>query len=494
LGIYVIFKRRIRAIEGQRFRKMSADDNSELVELRRKIGVLEQDVQHLVNHDQLTGLMIRSAFLKKVDEYLSENKDRSHQSAIVEIGVRGLPRISGAMGRHVGDYVISALAARLSSMIERDRLLCRLDYWSFAVFVPKVGDALEALTFAKRMINLLAEPVDWVERTLSVEAGAGVALAARQDTEATTLLHRAGLALKAATDKGGPGYAFFNPALEQSARRKQDVQNALLDAVNKQYLSLHFQPYFAAASGELAGFEALLRMKHPVLGHVSPAEFIPVAEECGLINRIGAWALAEACRVAATWPNNLIVSVNFSPEQFVGGSLITDVHNALELYSFPPYRLEVEITESTMLGDTDVIISQIAALRELGCQIVLDDFGTGYSSLSYLWKFPFSKLKIDRSFVQAMGEKPQVRGMLRSIIDLARNLGLKVTAEGIETVEQAEMLRSQKCDLIQGYLCGRPVPEADVAAVIITRFAASLKDLRPEVADATQSASMRFEF
>ena len=179
----------------------------------------------------------------------------------------------------------------------------------------------------------------------------------------------------------------------------------------------------------------------------------------------------------------------------MGGQLMTDVHNALELFSFPAYRLEVEITESTMLGDTEMIMSQLGSLRELGCQIVLDDFGTGYSSLSYLWKFPFSKLKIDKSFVQAMDSKPQVKGMLRTILDLARNLGLKVTAEGIETTEQAEMLRSNRCDYIQGYLSGRPVPEADVAAVIMTRFAASLKNLKGEVPGAAAAAaSVRFEF
>ena len=203
--------------------------------------------------------------------------------------------------------------------------------------------------------------------------------------------------------------------------------------------------------------------------------------------------LAEACRVAANWPQHLLVSINFSPEQFLSGQLLSDVHNALELSSFPAYRLEVEITESTMLGDTEMVMSQLTALRELGCQIVMDDFGTGYSSLSYLWKFPFSKLKIDKSFVQAMDSKPQVRGMLRTILDLARNLGLKVTAEGIETVEQAEMLRSHHCDFIQGYLCGRPVPESEVAPIILTPFAASLKNLAP-VNEVLPSASQRFEF
>jgi diguanylate cyclase (GGDEF)-like protein len=467
---------------------------TELDELRRKIGALEKDVQHMITHDQLSGLKTRAAFLKGVEEYLASVPDRSHQSAMIEIGIRGLPRITGALGRHVGDYVISSLAARLSTLVEENKLICRLDYWSFALFLPYVADALEALTFAKKIINALAEPIDWIERTLVVEAAAGVALAAKHDKDATTLLHRAGLALKSATDKGGPGYAFFNPALEQAAKRKQDVQLGLQEGLKEQYFHLNFQPYFASATGELTGFEALLRLNHPVMGLVSPAEFIPVAEESGLISRIGAWALAEACRVAVNWPNNLMVSVNFSPEQFVGGSLITDVHNALELSSFPAYRLEVEITESTMLGDTDVIFSQLSALREMGCQIVLDDFGTGYSSLSYLLRFAFSKLKIDRSFVQALDEKPQVRGMLKSIIDLAHNLGLKVTAEGIETIEQAEILRSQKCDFIQGYLSGKPVAEAEVAAVILSRFASTLRNMKTQAAEPALAASLRFEF
>lgn len=239
--------------------------------------------------------------------------------------------------------------------------------------------------------------------------------------------------------------------------------------------------------------EALIRLNHPTLGFISPAEFIPVAEETGAIQKIGAWVLVEACRVAANWPPHLLVSINFSPEQFMSGHLLSDVHNALELSSFPAYRMEVEITESTMLGDTEMIASQLTALRELGCQIVMDDFGTGYSSLSYLWKFPFSKLKIDRSFVQAMDTKPQVKGMMRTILDLARNLGLKVTAEGIETVEQAQMLRDHHCDFIQGYLCGKPVPEADVAAVIMTRFAASLRDMQASPEE-PPAAPLRFEF
>ncbi len=250
---------------------------------------------------------------------------------------------------------------------------------------------------------------------------------------------------------------------------------ALQDALDHHYLSLHYQPFFNCDTGELTGFEALMRLNHPRMGAISPVEFIPAAESAGLISKLGGWALAEACRTASHWPQDIVVSVNVSPEQFMDGSLMTDVHNALELSTLPAYRLEIEVTESTMMGDIDVIHPQVQGLRDMGCAIVLDDFGTGFSSLSYLWKFPFTKMKIDRSFVQAAEDQPKVRGMIGAIMDLSRNLGLKVTAEGIETSMQAAMMQGYHCNYLQGFLTGRPVPSTDVAAIILKRFADKLK-------------------
>ena len=447
----------------------------EVEQLRRDKAQLEGDVAHLLRHDQLTGLLNRSAFVSQVDHMLATMDHSTQKGAMIEIGVRGLPRISGSLGRHVGDYAISALAARLNMMREDSHLVCRLDYWTFAMFMPSVGDPLDVLTKAKTILAALAQPVDWIDRKLKLEVGAGVALTSAADSEAATLLQNVGLALKAASEKGGPNYGFYNPALAKAARRRADVLQALNDAIEKQTVSLHFQPIFRASTGELVSFEALMRMSHPELGVISPLEFIPVAEESGLIGRLGAWALAEACRVAASWPPHITVSVNISPDQFYSGTLLTDVHNALELSSFPAYRLEVEITESTMLKDSDIVLSQLGSLRDMGCAIVLDDFGTGYSSLSYLWKFPFSKLKIDRSFVHALDTAPLMKGMLKSIIDLARNLGLKITAEGIETKIHVAILRDYKCDFMQGYLTGRPAPQTDISAIILKNFAESLR-------------------
>jgi diguanylate cyclase (GGDEF)-like protein len=451
----------------------------EIEQLRKDKAQLERDIAHLIRHDQLTGLMNRGAFVLEVDQYLAALDHGENKCAMIEISVSGLPRIAGSLGRHAGDYAVSALAARLNMLCEADELVCRLDYWSFAVFVPKLTDPLGALTKAKKFLEALSQNVDWVDRKLTLDVGAGVALSSADDFEAATLLQNAGLALKAANDKGGPRYGFYNPALAQASKRRADILQVLQEAIEKQLVQLYFQPVFHLGTSELVGFEALMRLTDPVLGSISPVEFIPVAEESGLISQLGAWALAEACRVAAQWPSHLTVAVNISPEQFYTGALLTDIHNALELSSFPAYRLEVEVTESTMLKDSEMVLAQLSNLRDMGCAIVLDDFGTGYSSLSYLWKFPFSKLKIDRSFIQALESSPLVRGMLQSIIGLARNLGLKVTAEGIETEAHVATMREYNCDFLQGFLCGKPESQTEIAAIILRKFANELRENKP---------------
>jgi predicted signal transduction protein with EAL and GGDEF domain len=470
----------------------SSGQYDDLEALRNQNARLLDDIDRLVNVDQLTGLLHRHAFINMVDDHLRSETGRTSQAALIELGLRGLPRITGSLGRHVGDYLVAALAARLLAISAPGTFCCRLDYRSFAVFIPVISDPLEALTAAKSLMMKLMEPVDWVDRKLSVLLGAGVALSSSGGQDATTLLQNADQAHRSATAKGGPGYAFFNPALAQASRRRTDITLALHECIERQTLSLHYQPFFASNGGELLGFEALLRLTHPKLGAIPPAEFIPVAEEIGYISKLGAWALAEACRTASHWPQHLTVAVNVSPEQFQDGSLLTDIHNALELSSFPAYRLEVEITESTMMHDVELVSSQINSMKELGCGIVLDDFGTGFSSLSYLWKYPFSKIKIDRSFVSAINTQPRVRGMISSIMQLGRNLGLKVTAEGIETTEQARLMQDLKCDYLQGYLCGRPVPVQDLSAIIMTRFAATIRtEMAPTPALQNEGPALR---
>ena len=453
------------------------DFQAEIKALRDQKQQLERDIAHLLKHDQLTGLMNRAAFINRCDDMLKKLDPVDAPSAMIEISISGLPRISGALGRHASDYVISALAARINQNHDSECYCGRLDYSSFALFIPDVQDPLKALTTAKRVLETLRMPIDWVDRKISLETAAGVALSSSTDNDALTLLQNAGLALRSSADRTGPNYSFFNPALAQAAKRRTEIVSAIEDAAANHYFKLQHQPCFSVATGELAGFESLLRLNHPKFGTITPLDFIPIAEETGLITKVGSWALTEACRIAVNWPAHLTVAVNISPEQFYTGTLLTDVHHALELSSFPAYRLELEITESTMLKDSEIVLSQLNSLREMGCSIVLDDFGTGYSSLSYLWKFPFSKLKIDRSFIQALDTTAMVKGMLRSIVDLSRNLGLKVTAEGVERPEHVDIVRSFGCDFIQGYLSGKPVDTEDLAAIILKNFSEQIKQL-----------------
>jgi EAL domain-containing protein (putative c-di-GMP-specific phosphodiesterase class I) len=285
------------------------------------------------------------------------------------------------------------------------------------------------------------------------------------------LLRSAERALAAAREQDTPGYGFFDPVVSAAAVRRRDVERAVAAAHQSQSLRLVYQPIHQMRSGELAGFEALMRLDDPDLGPIPPSEFIPAAEQAGLIADIGAWALDEACRNAAMWPAHLVVAVNLSPAQFLSGTIVQTVRQALESHGLPAYRLEVEITEGTLMKDSEFVLGQLRVLREMGVGVALDDFGTGYSSLSYLWRFPFSKLKIDRSFVAALDQSASAKGILRSIAKLGHGLGMTVTAEGIENQRQLASLRTLGCDLAQGYLLGRPCPPDELAAIIMRNFA-----------------------
>ena len=441
-------------------------------ELLDRVGRLEADIERLSTHDSLTGLLTRSAFLREIDIRLGyqTSATASKSGVMIEILIRNVPRISGVLGRHVGEYVISSLASRLNHMQLPENITGRLSQDQFGILLPTLTDPLAAMTAAKAILKLLQAPVDWLDRTLVVDVSAGVALACDVDGDATTLLHHAELAVKNAIAQAGAGYAFYNPALAKIAKRRADILLAMQNGIDNDYMKMYFQPIFAAGQKKLVGFEALMRMQTPDLGKVSPVEFIPIAEESGLIAKLGAWALVEACRVASNWPSHLTVAVNISPEQFYAGTVTTDVYHALQLSSLPASQLEIEVTESSVLKDSESVQVQLLALQELGCRIALDDFGTGYSSLAYLWKFPFSKLKIDRAFIAAMDKTPVARGILESILGLAKHVGLKVTAEGIETPEQQEALVSLGAHFLQGFHFGYPMSEAELPSFLLSQI------------------------
>jgi EAL domain-containing protein (putative c-di-GMP-specific phosphodiesterase class I)/GGDEF domain-containing protein len=435
---------------------------------------LRKQLQQISSYDQDTGLPNHEALLADINAEIAKSFPQPLGATFIEIRIKGLSRIGEAYGRKTIGSVIRQLAERLERAPVQNRIIGRIDHKSFGVFLYKVNDPVLALQTAKQLVALCSRPVPWGDHMLNIEAIAGIALTSGTVQDAVTLLHHAGLALRASSESGSPGYAFFDPAEAQAAKRRSDLVSIVAKAVEHNQFELVYQPFFAFNSGKLVGFEALMRLKHPELGHIGPGEFIPIAEETGLISRLGAWCIEDVCRTAAEWPSHLVVGINFSPAQFYTGTLLAEVNSALKRTQFPAYRLDIEITEGTFLKDQELVLSQLNALRGMGCTLTLDDFGTGYSSLGYLWQFPFSKLKIDRSFIHALDTTPKAPSILKSIIDLSRNLGIEVTAEGIETVEQMVTLRNLNCDYLQGFLCGLPTAKANLAAIILKNFSDTL--------------------
>lgn len=441
---------------------------------RQKVQV-ERRLEHLVQFDQLTGLANRSAFLKRVDSILSSDLPEDNQAAFVEMGVTSHAAVAEVLGHQAGEHMLCVIADRLRNSAGPNVEIGRFGAEIFTLFLPSAKDPMDAMTYVRDLADKISQPVEWRGQRLTVDIASGIVMAPGDGRDAATLSGKASLARKTAADPSSPGYGFYDTEIAQAAQRRTQVTEAVMDACEKGYFRLDYQPFYEFSDGRIAGFEALIRIDHPKLGTISPGEFIPAAEHSGLIGQIGAWCLEEACRVAAAWPPHLVVSVNLSPAQFESGALITDIRSALDKARLPAYRLEVEITESLLLRDADLIMEQLRILKDIGVNIVLDDFGTGYSSLGYLWKFPFSKIKIDRSFVSALDTSASARGILHSIIGLGHGLGVTVTAEGIETDEHARTLRELECDYAQGYLLSRPVRVADIAPLILKNFSDGLK-------------------
>jgi len=383
--------------------------------------------------------------------------------ALIHAEMTGIAEFRGERSEQ---EVLADLLPRLRRVLPSGAMLEQSGWQSILVFLPGEADPVKALSLARAISGALGQARRRDGDTAACACHCGIALAPKDGGTAEVLLRRAELALAAARAPEAPGYAFFDPDAAEAAERRRRLQQALAAAEAAQSLRLVFQPIHHMRSGQLAGFEALMRMDDPVLGPVPPSEFIPLAEQTGAISRLGAWSLDEACRCATQWPPHLVVAVNLSPAQFLGGTLVSTVRNALQKHALPAYRLEIEITEGTLMSESELVLGQLRILRDMGVGIALDDFGTGYSSLGYLWRFPFSKLKIDRSFVAALEQSASAKGVLRSIVKLGHSLGMTVTAEGIEKAKQLACLRELGCDLGQGYLLGRPAPIADLAPLM----------------------------
>ena len=432
---------------------------------------VEKTLSFMASHDALTRLPNRDVLASQLAEALKESARRNEQTVLVHIEIARMQELAERLDRRTLDAMVLEFALRLKSEAGPLGVAARLSENGFALLKTNVHDAMDAALCAKSTLAALTKPFDSVAQPLSVDVNIGLALSPADGGTADELMKSAVIALLEARTAGRNCYRFFDASTESTLRRRRDLEGIVAEACEKKLFALHYQPYFELATTKLLGFEALIRLSNPQYGSISPAEFIPVAETLGLIGEIGTWVLEQACRTAATWPEPLKVSVNLSPLQFRNGSIIVGVRKSLERAKFPAYRLELEVTEGVLLDNIDYVQEQLHVLQETGVGIVLDDFGAGYSSLGYLWQFPFNKLKIDQSFIRAIDSKANVKNILRAIVGLGRSLSLPLTAEGIETPEQAEFLKSIDCTQAQGFHFGRPVPEIEVAGIIMRNYA-----------------------
>ncbi len=442
----------------------------------RGVGTDVTDAQHanrrlswLAHFDALTGVANRHQLRARLAELLAlpheragEGAGEAPQFALLCIDLDHFKNINDTLGHGTGDALLQEVAQRLRTHTRRSDTVARHGGDEFAVLLHPLQSAAEAQALAARLLGGLAEACEVQGARVAVRASIGIVLAPGDGQDIDTLLSHADLALYAAKSAGRGEFRFYTPEMAAVTRRRLLLEQALREALPRGELSLAFQPQVDLANWQVTGFEALLRWQHPTLGAVSPVEFISVAEESGLIGDIGAWVLQEACRQCAGWPGALTVSVNVSPVQAMSQDLRAVVLAALQVAGLPATRLELEITESIFLHDAKTTLDQLHALRATGLRIALDDFGTGYSSLAYLRRFPFDTLKIDRSFVRELMQRPDARAIVKMILGLARTLRMKTVAEGVEEPAQAGLLTHHGCTTLQGYLVARPMPAAEV--------------------------------
>jgi diguanylate cyclase (GGDEF)-like protein len=425
-----------------------------------------EELARMAFHDALTGLPNRALLLDRLEQALLRNNRHARPVAVLFIDLDNFKLVNDSLGHDAGDCLLRRAAERLRGAVRAEDTLARFGGDEFVVLLEEHAEAAEALAAAERMATALRCPIEIEGRSMVVDASFGVAVSGPGRDRPADLLRDADLALYRAKTEGKARSALFEPGLETAAVRRLDLENDLRRAIEAGEFRLFYQPIVELVSGELVGWEALVRWQHPQRGLVPPSEFIPVAEETGLIVRLGQWVLEEACRQSRRWqpqPDSrpLVMSVNLSARQFQQPSLIDGVKRALDLAGVVPGSLKLEITESVVMQDVNAASATLEALAAIGVRVAIDDFGTGYSSLAYLKRFPIETLKIDRSFVNTIVDDVQDAAIVASVVALAKTLNLTVTAEGVESLSQQHRLIELGCDLGQGYLFGRPAPAAE---------------------------------
>ena len=426
---------------------------------------LEAQLTHMAHHDGLTALPNRVLFRQEMERELARARG-GDAVAVLCVDLDHFKRVNDTLGHAAGDALLQGAADRLRACVRETDIVARLGGDEFAIVQLQAEQPRAATVLAERLIADLSRPFDIEGHQVVVGASVGIALAPSDGTEADQLMKSADMALYRAKADGRGVLRYFESEMDAKMQARRALELDLRKALVEHEFELFYQPIVDLQSNRVSGFEALLRWNHPTQGLISPADFIPIAEDMGLITPLGEWVLRQACREAAGWPERVKVAVNLSPAQFKSKALALVVTTALADSGLAPDRLELEITESVLLQDNDTVRGILHQLRALGVRISMDDFGTGYSSLSYLRSFPFDKIKIDQSFVRDMGQHEDSIAIVRAVAGLGRNLGMSTTAEGVETNEQLGRLRQEGCTEVQGYLFSRPLPASEVPRLL----------------------------
>ncbi|MCA0423075.1 MAG: EAL domain-containing protein [Proteobacteria bacterium] len=426
----------------------------------------EEQISHMAHHDALTGLPNRAYFLKHLEEALAKMRRGESNCAVLCLDLDRFKAVNDTLGHPVGDLLLKQVSQRLQAAVQKEDVVARFGGDEFAILknCAVEHDALAQL--GQLLVKSISTPFMLDGHEVSVGTSVGIAIGFQDGTSSEQLLKNADLALYHSKSEGRGNYHFFEARMDAKMQARRLVEMDLRRALPGNELELHYQPQVNLASNRITGFESLIRWRHAEKGMISPVEFVPIAEEVGLIIPIGEWVLREACTAALNWPADVRVAVNLSPVQFRDRNLVNVVRNVLAKTGLQARRLELEITETALVQDMDVTVGILHQFRDLGVRISLDDFGTGYSSLSYLRSFPFDKIKIDKSFVRDSSTRPDCLAIVKSVASLGQSLGMTTTAEGVETEEQLNLIRQMGCTDVQGYYYSRPLPRPEAEALL----------------------------
>jgi diguanylate cyclase (GGDEF)-like protein/PAS domain S-box-containing protein len=472
----------------QRVLQRTAELEAANLQLKAEIDTrarMEQEMRHMAHYDSLTGLPNRNLLNDRIEQAIERARRNHHKVGVLFIDLDHFKTINDTLGHHIGDLLLSQVASRMSFMLRATDTLGRLGGDEFLFLAPEVGDMDKLAVIAGKFIEILAQPIAVSAHLLHVTPSIGVCCYPDHGTDRATLMRNADTAMYFAKASGRNNFKFYTDSLNADVDSRFQIENALRYALGQNELFLHYQPLLDMGSNTVLGVEALLRWNSKTLGPLSPAQFIPIAEESGLIVPIGYWVLRESCLQVKRWREadgqNYMLAVNLSPQQFRQPDLVSGVAAILDETGFPPSALELEITESSLMHNVSEVISTLHQLVGLGLRLAIDDFGTGYSSLAYLRHFPVHKLKIDQSFVRDIGVDKRGLGIVTTIISLAATLELEVIAEGVETQAQQDELIRQGCRYLQGYWLSRPLPVEQADAYL----RAKALENRPPVGQST---------